>query len=287
MRDIGRDRSRTLIEQRLRRVAQGPARIDDVVDQDAVPARHVADDIHHLAFAGAIAPLVDDRQRCVVEPLGQCTRTHDAADIGADDHQVLVAVARLDICRHHRGGEEIVGRDVEEALDLSRVEIDREHALGPCLGNQIGYQLGRNRSPRAGFAVLAGIAEIGHDCCNASRRSALERVDADQQFHQIVVGRIAGRLDDEHVFAAHVLVDLDEDLLVGKAAHLRIHQRHFEITCNGPCKRQVRVGGHDFHAENPRANWMCAPPSRASRICNNRRARFPAPTTPSPRDVRP
>src|SRR5690606_8244780 len=36
--DIGRDRGRALVEQRLRRVAQRTARIDDVVDQDAVAA---------------------------------------------------------------------------------------------------------------------------------------------------------------------------------------------------------------------------------------------------------
>ena len=48
---------------------------------------------------------------------------------------------------------------------------------------------------------------------------AAERVDADQQLHQIVVCRVAGRLDHEHILAADVLVDLDEDFLIGETAH--------------------------------------------------------------------
>ena len=48
----------------------------------------VADDVHHLGFAGALAALVDDRQRGVVEPLGQRAGADHAADVGRDDHQV-------------------------------------------------------------------------------------------------------------------------------------------------------------------------------------------------------
>ena len=33
--------------------------------------------------------------------------------------------------RHDRGREQIVRRDVEKALDLPRVEIDRQDAVGP------------------------------------------------------------------------------------------------------------------------------------------------------------
>ena len=251
MRDIGCDRSRPLVEQRLRRIAQRAARIDDIVDQDAVPAGHIADDVHHFAFAGAIATLVDNRERRIVQPLGQRTCANHTADIGADDHQILIAVARLDIRCHHRRGEEVVRRNVEEALDLSGVKIDREHAVGACFGDQIGDQLGRNRRAGSRLAVLTGVAEIGHNRSDPARRGAFERVDADQQLHEIVVRRIAGRLDDEDVFAANILMNFDEDLFVGEAAHLRIDKRQFEITCNRAREGQVRIGGHDFHAANP------------------------------------
>jgi hypothetical protein len=68
-----------------------------------------------------------------------------------------------------------------------------------------------------------------------------------QQLHQIVVGRVAGRLDHEHVLAADVLVDLDENLLVGEAPHARLGQRHFEIFGNRAGQRQIAVPGEQFH----------------------------------------
>ena len=101
------------------------------------------------------------------------------------------------------------------------MEIDRQHPVGARLGDQIGHQLGGNRRARADFAVLAGIAEIGDHGGDAPGRSAAQRIDHDQQFHQIVVGGKAGGLDHEHVLAADIFLDLDEHFHVGEAAHLR------------------------------------------------------------------
>ncbi len=141
---------------------------------------------------------------------------------------------RLDVGGDHRRREQIVGRDVEEALDLPGVQVDRQHPVGARGGDQVGHQLGRDRRARARLPVLPGIAEIGQHRRDPLGRRAPQRVDADQQLHQIVVGRIAGRLDDEHVLAADVLVDLDEHLLVGEAADAGIGQRHLEIVARSP-----------------------------------------------------
>jgi hypothetical protein len=46
----------------------------------------------------------------------------------------------------------------------------------------------------------------------------------------VIVGRERGRLQHEYVGAAHVLLDLDEDLHVGKAAHHRLGERSFEVS---------------------------------------------------------
>src|SRR3546814_13970193 len=62
-------------------VAEGAGGVDDIVDQDAEAARDVADDVHHFRFAGALAALVDDRQRGVVEPFRERAGAHDAADV--------------------------------------------------------------------------------------------------------------------------------------------------------------------------------------------------------------
>ena len=96
-------------------------------------------------------------------------------------------------------------------------------------------------------------------------RGAAQRVDADQQFHQIVVGREAGRLEHEHVLAADVLVDLDEHLLVGEAAHAGVGQRHLEIVGDRPRQRQVAVAGQQFHVcvPIPWRRWTALASARA------------------------
>ena len=65
----------------------------------------------------------------------------------------------------------------------------------------------------------------------------LQRVDDDQQLHQIVVGRKARRLDDEHVLAADVLLDLDEHFHVREAADDGLGERQLEILGDGLGKR--------------------------------------------------
>jgi hypothetical protein len=52
----------------------------------------------------------------------------------------------------------------------------------------------------------------------------LQRVDHDQQLHQVVVDGLAGGLDHEHVAAADGLIQGDENLAVGKGADLRLTQ---------------------------------------------------------------
>ena len=98
-----------------------------------------------------------------------------------------------------------------------------------------------------GLAVLPGIAEIGHHGGDAPRRGAPQRVDDDQQLHQIVVGRMRGRLDDEDVLAADVLVDLDEDLHVGEAVHGGLGEVEAQRGGNGLGQRSDAVAGEQLH----------------------------------------
>jgi hypothetical protein len=47
---------------------------------------------------------------------------------------------------------------------------------------------------------------------------APRRIHHDKQLHQVLVRRGAGRLDDEDIATANVLLDLDVGLAVGKRA---------------------------------------------------------------------
>ncbi|MNV71021.1 hypothetical protein D3C71_1640140 [compost metagenome] len=107
---------------------------------------------------------------------------------------------------------------------------DAFHAHGL---EHVGHDLGRDRhARRARATVLAGITEIGDHGADTLSRCTLERVDHHQQFHQVVVGGGAGRLNDEHVAGANVLLDFDGDFTIGEAANFRGAKLGAEIAGN-------------------------------------------------------
>ena len=167
-------------------------------------------------------------------------RAHHAAHVGRDHDEVLVAL-RPHVAEEHRRGVDVVDRDVEEALDLVRVQVHGQHAGDADRGEHVRHHLGADRDPRrARPAVLARVAEIRDRGGDARGRRALERVDHHHQLHQVVVGRLAGRLQHEHVLAAHVLHDLDHHFAVGELADDRPAERQVEVARH--LLREARVG---------------------------------------------
>ena len=78
-------------------------------------------------------------------------------------------------------------------------------------------------------AVLSRVAVIGDDGGDPAGRGAPQRIGQDQQFHQVVVGRERGRLQDEDVLAPDVLLDDGEDLVIGESLHVGLGQGHVEV----------------------------------------------------------
>ncbi len=190
-------------------------------------AAHVADHGHGRHLARLFAPLVDDGQRCA-DPGGQFARPGHAAHIGRDDHQVvhLATKVMLDIQRKDGCCIQVVDRDVEKALDLGCVQVQRQHPVDPRLGDQVRHQLGADRRAGLGAAILPGITEIGDHGGNAAGAGPAQRINHDQKLHQVVVCGVRGRLDDIHILAAHVLEHLDKDFLVVEPFDPRLDQVH-------------------------------------------------------------
>ena len=179
--------------------------------------------------------------------LGEPARTHHAAHVGRDDGDVAVVEAPPDVAHHHRRRIEVVGRDVEEALDLAGVQIDGQHAVGAGVGDHVGDELGRDRRARHRLAVLARIAEIGDHRRYAPRGGPLQRVDQDQEFHQVVVGGIGRRLDDEDIFAPDVLLHLDKDFHVREPPDKTLRERRLQIGGDGVSQRAIAIAGDQLH----------------------------------------
>ena len=181
---------------------------------------HVADDVHHLGRAVLAAALVDDRQ-VGVEPLGVRARALGAADVGRHDRDRPEVLPRQ-VVDDDRRREQVVHRDVEERPGSAPC-ADPSSARGSCPAalEQVRDELGRNRHARLVLPILPRVAVVRNHGRDARRRRPAERVDHHAQLDQVLVDRRAGRLDDEDVRAADVLVDLERDLGVRKPMQTR------------------------------------------------------------------
>ena len=90
------------------------------------------------------------------------------------------------------------------------------------------------------FAVLARVPVVGHHYRDSGRRGTLQRVDHDQQLHQVLIHRITGGLHHKYIHAAHVLEQLKVDLAVGKALQLGL--AHLDPNVQADLFSQCPVG---------------------------------------------
>ena len=152
----------------------------------------------------------------------------------------------MQVIDDHRRGEQVVDRNVKEPLDLRLVQVHRQHAVGAGRAEQVGHQLGRDRHARLVLAVLPRVAVIRNHRRDARRRRAAERVDHHAQLDQVPVDVGAGRLHDEDVGAADVLVDLERDFRVRKPLQPRVADRDLQKLRNLFGQRRMRAAGEDF-----------------------------------------
>ena len=180
-------------------------------------AADFADDVHNFGDIGVGAALIDDGERGV-EAFGEGAGALDTAGIGRNDGEFLFRKTAFEVFNHDGGGEEVIDGDVEEALNLGGVEIDREDAIGAGSFEHAGDQFCGDGHAGTVFAVLAGVAVIRQHGGNAFGAGALEGVEQQEKFHEVLVNGGAGGLDDEDVSATDVFLDLEVGFAVGKNA---------------------------------------------------------------------
>ena len=134
-----------------------------------------------------------------------------------------------EVLGQHRARDQVVDRDLEEALDLAGVQVHREHAVGAGGLQHARHEPGGDRLARQRLLVLARVAVPGRDGDDPVRRGALGRVDHQQQLHQVAVHRRVGRLHDEDVRAADRLEVAAVDLAVGEGLQLDLAERDAEL----------------------------------------------------------
>ena len=111
----------------------------------------------------------------------------------------------------------MVHRDVEEALDLALVQVERDDAVDAGALEQVGDEARGDRLARRGLAVLTGVGVVGDDGGDGAGGGALGGVGRHEQLHQHVVDVGPGDgLDQEDVRSADGLIEPGVDLAVGE-----------------------------------------------------------------------
>src|SRR5436309_2468622 len=230
------------------RVQLRRATVDLVIDDDRAFAVDVADHSHDLAATAVVAVRLLHEHEWDVQHLADPARLVRIAEVGYDERTLVGGRLhdRAEVLDDQVTRRQLVPRDAEEALDLHLVHVHGEEGIRSRDGDDV-----REQARGAAHAVLVllvapAVGVVGHDRGDAPRRSALERIDHDEQLHDRVAHRGTGEgLDHEHVVFAHVLVDLHEDVVVRELEDLGRSQRDLEGTADVARKRWMSVAGVD------------------------------------------
>ena len=205
---------------------------------------HVTDDVHDLGHIHVHAALVDDSQRRI-HFLGEEARALHAASVRRNHRQVR----KLQIPEkpyQHRRRKQVVHRNVEESLNLRRMQINYQRPVGPCGRQQVSHQLRADRDARPVLAVLPGVSEIRNHHRDAARRGAFQRIDQQQQLQQVLVHRIARRLNQENVSHRARSPGSAHTSRHPRTCNARLPQRQAKLFADFLGQRVIRRAGEDL-----------------------------------------
>lgn len=197
-----------IFEQDFRSCAQRACRVDHVVNDDGRFAFDIADDVHGLSLIGLVAALVHNGEGSA-QTLRVGTGAFHAAGIGRNDDRIAFHGFAQGI-EHDRRGEKVINGAVEEALNLSGVEVNGDKALGTGNRDAVGNQFGADGSSRAHLAVLTGISVIRHDGGDAAGRGTLQGIAHEAELNEVAVYiRRTRGLHNEDIVAADIGSNFD------------------------------------------------------------------------------
>src|ERR1019366_10496163 len=115
---------------------------DHVVDDDAATVAHVADQAQRLGHVAHIGAATFLHESDAAFEVGRILLRHLAAAwIGRHDHEVAPAFCAYVLGKDRQSGQ-VVERDVEESLDLPRVQVHSHYPVAARSAEEISHQAG-------------------------------------------------------------------------------------------------------------------------------------------------
>jgi hypothetical protein len=106
--------------------------------------------------------------------------------------------------------------DAEEPLNLVGVQVQRDVPVGPSDADHVGDEAGGDGHPGLVLFIRPRVGQVRDDRRNPVRGCPTQRVQEDEQFHDILVHGRGSGLNQEDVLPANAFVETDEDVLVGE-----------------------------------------------------------------------
>lgn len=230
--------------------AKGAGGFGHIVNEDDIAALDLANDLHGLDLGGGNTVFGHDGETSA-EGIRVGARHFHAPDIRRDYGEIFTLVAKALAQGPDNDGLaiEVVHRDVEKPLNLSGMEIHRDHPVDTGRGEQIRNQLGGDGHAGLVLAVLPGVSEEWNDGIDPSGAGPLCGIDHNHQLHEVMIGRGAGGLDDVNVLPADILVDLDEGFAIRKGGHADVGEGALQASRDIAGEGVVGGARKKFHAE--------------------------------------
>lgn len=213
----------------VRSLAESTSSINHIINDNAIAVINAAHQIHTLNLTRLTTLLDDHGHTGVNVVLGHHTITEllhtvDTTSIGGHNHR-LVKLHLGEIVHTDHTSLEVIHGDAraKETLDLTAVEIHGNHTIHSHSLEETSDISGRDGDTSGHLAILTSVTVVGNHSGDAASAGSAGGTDEKHQLHQVVVdvGR-AGRLNDEQVLSANILVDIHHNLTIGKATNLHV-----------------------------------------------------------------
>src|SRR5260370_32268966 len=109
----------------------------------------------------ADTPLFDNGERSV-KTVSELTGSSGKPFVVSDNRKIIEVFVRK-ITRLENLGSQFVNRYIKKTLNLSRVHIHAQDAVGPGHSNAVGNQAGSYRHTRLGFLIGTPISIVTND----------------------------------------------------------------------------------------------------------------------------
>ena len=164
----------------------------------------------------------------------------------------------------------------EEAVHLRRVQVHRQHPVGPGGRDQVGDETPPERDAGGVLLVAARVGEVGDDGRDHRRRRSPRRVDHEQELHERVLRRRHERLHEVDVALAAVGEQLRLEAVVAEPADEGLGEGHPQLVADPVGEGRVgRPGEHDDLAHDRSLTAARGPSAVASSVASSQRVLAP------------